>query len=280
MKGRILFSLAISILLAASAGATTLVRLSLEQLSQAATVVIRGRILAQESHWNTAHTQIVTRTTVQVVQSVKGVAPSRVVIDQPGGAVGNVRVRVAGTVFFKPQDAFYLFLEPARRDASQFLLVGMLQGAYRIVRNPRNGEERVIHPLSGFAVSKRGLLDEAGRAAAVSEPFFRQELRNALAAPIEIPRGTMLPVVIKSATTRRSGVRRVFGATTADIFPNSRVVIPAGSAVEGTAELASRRWRIHWREISLRGARVALRADNEQPARVPLSGSEMLMVLR
>jgi hypothetical protein len=189
-------------------------------------------------------------------------------------------VRVAGTVFFRPQDEFYLFLEPTRQDASRFLLVGMLQGAYRIVRGPRNGEERVIHPLSGFAVSKRELVDEVDRTAAVAEPIFRQELQHALTTPIEIPRGTTLPVVIKSAMERRSGVRRVFGATTATIFPNSRVVVPAGSAVEGTAELASGRWRIQWRELSLRGARVALHADNERPASIPLAGSEMLMILR
>jgi hypothetical protein len=217
---------------------------------------------------------------VQVIQSAKGVAPSQVVIDQPGGTVGNVRVRVAGTVFFKPQDEFYLFLEPVHRDASQFLLVGMLQGAYRIVRDPRNGEERVIHPLSGFAVSKRGLLDEVDRTAAVPEPIFRQELQHALATPIEIPRGTVLPVVVQNTPMRRAGVWRVFGTTTADIIPNSRVIVPAGSAVEGTAEFVSGRWRIHWKEISLRGARLALHADNDQPAKIPLSGSEMFLVLR
>ena len=277
---RTLFFLAILLVPAASTQATTLVRLSLEQLSQAATVVIRGRVLAQESRWNPAHTQIVTRTTVQVVQSVKGDVPSQVVIDQPGGAVGNVRVRVTGTVFFRAQDEFYLFLEPARRDASEFLLVGMLQGAYRIVRDSRNGEERVIHPLSGFAVSKRGLLDEVYRTAAVAEPIFRQQLQRALATPIEIPRGTRLPVVIKSATGGHSGMRRIFGATTADIFPNAHVVVPAGSVVEGTAESASGRWRIRWREISLRGASVALRAENDLPSQVPLAGSEMWMILR
>jgi hypothetical protein len=280
MKRYILFSLAILILLAPSARATTLVRLSLEQLSQAATLVVRGRVLTGGSRWNQAHTQIVTRTTVQVTQSVKGAPPTLVAIEQPGGTVGNVHVRVAGTVFFNPQDEFYFFLEPARGDASGFLLVGMLQGAYRIVRDPTNGEERVIHPLSGLGVSQRGLLDEAGRAAVVPEPMFRRELQSALARPPEIPRGTALPVVVMNPPTRCSGVWRVFGETTADVFPNSRVVVPAGSAVEGTAELASGRWKIHWREISLRGAQVTLDAVNEQPAKVPLSGSEMLIVLR
>jgi hypothetical protein len=277
---RSLFFLTILLLPATSTRATTLVRLSLEQLSQAATVVVRGRVLGQVSRWNPAHTQIVTRTTVQVVQSVKGDAPLQVVIDQPGGAVGNVRVRVAGAVFFRPQDEFYFFLEPARRDASQFLLVGMLQGAFRIIRDPRNGEERVIHPLSGFAVSKRGLLDEVHRTAAVAEPIFRQQLQRVLAVPIEIPHGTTLPVVIKNATTQRSGVRRVLGATTADIFPNSQVIVPAGSIVEGTAEFTSGRWRVHWGQISMRGASVALRAENDLPGQVPLAGTEILMILR
>jgi hypothetical protein len=280
MMRRTLFSLAIVILLAPSARATTLVRLSLEQLSQAATLVVRGRVLAEESRWNEAHTQIVTLATVQVTQSVKGAPPAFVTIAQPGGTVGNVHLRVAGTVYFSPQDEFYFFLEPDPAEASRFLLVGMLQGAFRIVRDPTSGEERVIHPLSGFAVSKRGLLEEGGRAAVIPEPLFRRELESALARPLVIPRGTALPVVVKDSPTRRSGMWRVFGRTTADVFPNSRVVVPAGSAVEGTAKLATGRWRIHWKEISLRGVRVTLHAENEQPAKIPLSGSEMLLVLR
>jgi hypothetical protein len=138
----------------------------------------------------------------------------------------------------------------------------------------------VIHPLSGFAVSKRGLLDEVHRTAAVAEPVFRQQLQRALAVPIEIPHGTTLPVVIKNATTQRSGVRRVLGATTADIFPNSQVIVPAGSIVEGTAEFTSGRWRVHWGQISMRGASVALRAENDLPGQVPLAGTEILMILR
>jgi hypothetical protein len=267
-------------LLAPSARATMLVRLSLEQLSQAATVVVRGRVLTEESRWNPAHTQIVTLTTVQVSQSVKGAPPTFVTIAQPGGTVGNVHLRVAGTVYFRPQDEFYFFLEPDPAEPPRFLLVGMLQGAYRIVRDPMNGAERVIHPLSGFAVSERGLREEAGRAAVTPEPMFRRELEGALARPLEIPRGTVLPVVVKDPPTRRSGMWRVVGRTTADVFPDSRVVVPAGSAVEGTAELASGRWRIHWKEISLRGARATLHAENEQPAKIPLAGSEMLLVLR
>ena len=46
--------------------ATTLVRLSLEQLSQASTHVVRGHAVRQESRWNPEHTRIVTLTTVAV----------------------------------------------------------------------------------------------------------------------------------------------------------------------------------------------------------------------
>lgn len=275
-----LLSLAFFILLVPVARATTLVRLSLEQLSQAATVVVRGRVLAQESRWNQAHTQIVTWTSVQITQSLKGAPPSLVAIEQPGGTVGNVHVRVAGTVFFNPQEEFFFFLEPARGDASRFLLVGMLQGAYRIVRDPRNGEEHVIHPLSGFAVSKRGLLDEAGRAGGVPEPLFRRELQNALARPLAIPRGTALPVVVKAAPARRSGGLRLLGRTTADVFPNSQTVIPAGSSIEGIAEWKSDGWRIQWTGLSVRGVRVALNSVDREPNQAPLREREMVVVLR
>jgi hypothetical protein len=280
MKRHALFSLMTLFLLAPTARATTLVRLSLEQLSQAATVVVRGRIVAQQSGWNQAHTQILTQTTVEVIESVKGVPPSPLVMEQVGGTVGNVHVRVAGTVFFHPQEDFYLFLEPARGESRCFLLVGMLQGAYRIVRDPKSGREHVVNPLSGFDLSPRRLVDEASRAAVVPMPMFRQKLENALAAPLRIPRGTRLPVRVNKPPIRRSGVWHLCAETTADIFPNSRVVVPVGSAVEGTAEMVAGRWRICWRELSVRGTPIALHATNDAPAMELLRGREMFVVLR
>src|SRR5712692_5436265 len=86
--------------LAPRAGATTLVRLSLEQLTEASSAIVRGRVVSQESRWNPHHTRIVTFTTLAVAETMKGAPGSTVVVEQLGGTVGNIRVHVSGTVHF------------------------------------------------------------------------------------------------------------------------------------------------------------------------------------
>src|SRR5262249_57025422 len=69
-------------------------------------------------------------------------------VEQPGGTVGNMRSDAAGTVPFREGADYILFLEPARLNPSRRLVVGMLQGAYRIYRDTTTNEERVIQPSS------------------------------------------------------------------------------------------------------------------------------------
>lgn len=267
--------------LACPARATTLVQLSLEQLSRASSHIVRGRVVSQESRWNEAHTQIVTVTTFAVDYAVKGKRPATVLIEQPGGTVGNIHVRVAGTVRFYPQESYLLFLEPARASDSRFLLVGMVQGAYRIYRDVTTNEERVINPLGGLYY---GPQERAGgvRASAqtVSLREFRQQLSTALQAPTVIPRGTTIPLTVLSTETRGVGRVRVLGRTAMELYPSASVVIPAGSPVEGTAELVAGKWRIRWTEISIRGTRVPFSANSEEPAGGTLRGRMLVVKVR
>ncbi len=275
MKIRILLLVAIfGSALAREALATTLIRLSLDQLSQASTAIVRGRVLNQVSQWNSEHTRISTLTTIAVENILKGTLPSVLVIQQPGGTVGNFHVHVAATVHFQPQRSYILFLEPSEADPSKHLVVGMLQGAFPIYRDATTGEERVIRPFGG--------LFEARRASAqtLSLQEFRQQISAALAAPIAIPAGTSLPVVIQS--TEFSGVGRVQvrSKTARDVFPNPTVVIPAGSALEGTGEMVSGKWVIHWTSLSIRGRRVPISAISEEPGVEALRGRMVLATVR
>lgn len=257
---------------------TTLVRLSLEQLSQAASAVVRGRVLSQESRWNAEHTRIITLTTVVVEQSLKGPSPSTVLIEQPGGAVGNIHVRVAGAVQFHPQTEYVLFLEPAV-ESSRYRVVGMIQGAFKIYREQSKHQDRVILPLG--ALSAGAVTTEPGGSTpGPTLAEFQQRITTALRAPLSIPRGTSIPLSIQSAESRGTGRRRVLGRITADIFPNAGVVIPAGSAIEGTATRVGESWKIHWDEVDLRGIRVPISATSEAPASGSLAGRALVVNVR
>ena len=279
MKNRIPKAVSLAILLgswcAAPVRATTLVRLSLEQLSQASSAIVRGHVVSQESGWNPAHTHIFTTTTVAVDQTLKGNAQPEVVIEQLGGKLGHRREYVAGTVHFFPQASYWLFLEPAAAGTGRYMVVGMAQGAYRIYQDPATHEDRVIRPFGGVFYGTRG---PAQGAAPLKE--FRHELTTALEAPIVIPKGTPLPVVIEATESRGVGRLSVIGRTTADVFPGRTVVVPAGSEVEGTAERVAGAWRILWTGVSIRGARVAIAGASSEPAAEHLGGKLVVITVR
>ena len=275
------FVLLLLTLIAAPASATTLVRMSLDQLAEASTEIVRARVVSQQTAWNPQHTRIYTYTTLALDQTYKGDPPSFPVVQQPGGTVGKTRVFVAGTVQFHTQAGYLLFLERAASDPSKFLLVGMVQGAYRIYRDEKTQEEKLILPLGSLTRGSPASGPEsvlAGPAVPVHQ--FQRDMSASLSSPLSIPQGTAIPVAIKSAQS--AGVRRmdVRGRTTTDLFPNSGLVIPAGSAISGMAERVGDSWKISWTEVSIRGKQVLLSARNTEPAARTLQGRTLVVNVR
>jgi hypothetical protein len=251
---------------AAEAGSTTL---GLEQLVQASTDIVRGRVGNQESRWNEANTQIVTFTTIVVGERIKGRAGATVVVEQPGGTVGNVRSDVAGAVRFQEGADYLLFLEPAGLNSSRRLVVGMMQGAYRIYRDATTNEERVIQPSTKSVERDDTRVTEPAAeppAGAETIPLsqFRQQLSAAMAAPLGIPKGTSIPIVIETTEFEGVGRMRVVGRTTADLFPNSKTAIPAGSTVEGSAQKWQGSWKVYWSQVSVHGVSIPISGSNEE----------------
>ncbi len=276
-----LLVLLVLILPAAPASATTLVRMSLDQLAEASTEIVRAHVVSQQTAWNPQHTRIYTYTTLALDQTYKGDPPSSPVIQQPGGTVGKTRVFVAGTVQFHTQTGYLLFLERSSADTSKFLLVGMVQGAYRIYRDEKTQEEKLILPLGSLT---RGS-PAPGPGSVLAGPVvpvhqFQRDISASLSSPLSIPQGTAIPVAIKSAQS--AGVRRmdVRGRTTTDLFPNSGLVIPIGSAISGTAERVGDSWMISWTEVSIRGKQVLLSARNTEPAVRTLEGRTLVVNVR
>ena len=282
MKNRIPTAVSLAVLLgtwcAATARATTLVRLSLEQLTEASSAIVRGHVVSQESGWNPAHTHIFTTTTIAVDQALKGNVQPEVVIEQLGGKLGHRREYVAGTVHFFPQASYWLFLEPAAAGTGRDMGVGMAQGAYRIYQDPATREERVIRPFGGAFYGTSGPAQATEGARPIEQ--FRQEVSAALQAPLVIPKGTSLPVLIEAARSQGVGRLSVLGRTTADVYPSRTVVVPAGSEVEGRAERVAGTWRILWTGVSIRGARVAIAGASSEPAAEHLGGKMVVIRVR
>lgn len=153
---------------AAHAGATTLVLVDTAELARKADLIVRGTVLRSESHWTGDHRRIVTDVEVSVAEALKGSPAKTVVIEQPGGEVGNLGQYVEGVARFALGEEVIVFLE--RRPGERYLVAGMAQGKFRV--------ERSSDGKAAFAIPED--VD-----ALVLDPTTRQPT-SAHAAPIKV----------------------------------------------------------------------------------------------
>jgi hypothetical protein len=128
--------------------ATTLARLSLDQLAAGSDAVARVRCAGAESRWENG--SIWTVTAFDVVETEKGSLPPEITVRLPGGRVGHLTATVAGTPKFNPGDEAVVFLEGS--GAGEFTVAGWVEGTFRIARDPRTRGETVTQDSSAFAV--------------------------------------------------------------------------------------------------------------------------------
>jgi hypothetical protein len=248
-----------------AARATTLVALSLEQLVQASSVIVRARVVSRESRWTDDRRGIVTLTTLQVESAEKGTPTYKLVLEQPGGQAGNVRLRVSGTALLEPGTSYFLFLEPAA-DPSRLQPVGLMQGVYPVVRDAHTGEERVPLPF-GRRFREGGKAQHTSQTSPPSIPAreFRRAIAVAAAKPLTVPAGVRIPAVVTSAVPLQGRRVRLAAVTTADVFPHRRAVIPRGSRLAGWAVRRGEHWEVDWDSVTVRGSRSALAARSRVP---------------
>ncbi len=163
---------------AAAARATTLARMSLDQLGAAADAVARVRCAGSESRWENG--AIWTATTFHVVETMKGNLPPQVTVRIPGGRVGHLSAVVDGAPKFDPGDEAVVFLERSR--SGVLSVTGWVEGTFRIYRNPRTGSETVTQESSTFPVfdaATRRFRTEGVRRMPLE--VFRERLRTSIA---------------------------------------------------------------------------------------------------
>jgi hypothetical protein len=115
---------------AATAGATVLVGLDLGQVTRAARVVVRGRVVATTGRWTADHQTIETLVTLEAETYLKGALGETVLFAVPGGRLGRYRNIVVGAPTFAVGERVVVFLD--MRGPSVPFLVGFSQGVYRI----------------------------------------------------------------------------------------------------------------------------------------------------
>jgi hypothetical protein len=174
---RLTTAVALTLFAAPLLPATTLARMTLEEMTSASPVVARVRCAAQEARWEQG--RIWTFTTFAVVETWKGQAGDKLTVRLPGGRVGHLISKVDGAPRFVAGEEMILFLQPTA--SGDYGVVSWAQGTFRVRAASGAAEERVTQDTAGMTLYdpvKRTFEPGTVRNMALSE--FRQRFVRAV----------------------------------------------------------------------------------------------------
>ena len=138
---------AMLLVMSGKAEATTLARMSVEQMTQTAQVIVRARCVGHAASWDAG--EIWTLTTFEVEEVWRGSASARITVRLLGGRLGNLTSNVPGVPRFRPGEEVVLFLEATQR--GDFTVVSWEQGTFRIGRDVPTGGQNVTQGSASLA---------------------------------------------------------------------------------------------------------------------------------
>ena len=118
----------LGLLLCSPAFAATLEQLSIEQMAQQSTIIVRGRVTGCGGEMRGA--VIYTRCGVAVTETWKGNPVSKVDFVVPGGRARGLSQTFSGAPKFNPNEQFVLFLWVGRSGIPQ--IIGLSQGVFDV----------------------------------------------------------------------------------------------------------------------------------------------------
>jgi hypothetical protein len=144
-------SLALTVLLIGpTINSTTLARMSVAQITQAAQLIVRARCAAQSTEWDSG--EIWTLTSFAVEETWKGNrgvnSNSYLTVRLLGGSVGSLTSTVSGVPRFTPGEEVILFLEPSSR--GDYSIVSWVQGTFRLRHNVHTGQQIATQDTASF----------------------------------------------------------------------------------------------------------------------------------
>ena len=168
-------SLAVAMNVVAPLPATTLQQLTLEDMTQKSTAIVRARVTG--SHSSSRAGDIYTHFQLQVVETWKspGQAPTEVAV--PGGVFNGIRQSVAGAPELKAGQEYVLFLWTGRSGLTQ--VIGLSQGVFKLSEEGSGGGVVQRPAASELMLSSSGSPVE-DRAVSIQLEDLRSRVRNAL----------------------------------------------------------------------------------------------------
>ena len=130
------------------AQATTVQRLTLQDLTKKSAGIVMARVEDASSSWDAAHREIYSFYTLRVLEPVKGMKGQTIVtLRQAGGTVDNTASVVPGMPSFRRGEEVVVFL--TQNDAAGYpWVMGLQQGKYSIVTS-KDGVKSVRNDFAG-----------------------------------------------------------------------------------------------------------------------------------
>lgn len=129
---------------AGSARATVLLPADLGELAAESHAILHGRIVEVRAVWRDGRRGIDSLVTVEADGYFKGDLGEQVTFRVPGGVMGRYRTIILGAPALADGDEVVLFL--GARGPSYPYILGLSQGLFRVVTDPRSGRKVVTPP--------------------------------------------------------------------------------------------------------------------------------------
>ncbi|HYN23348.1 MAG TPA: hypothetical protein VE078_20500 [Thermoanaerobaculia bacterium] len=173
--------LAMAVGLVAPAGATTLIRESLDELVAGNRAIVVGEVVDASSYWNEDHTFILTDVRIATYESLKGDAGQEFTVTLMGGHVGDLTTLIVAGAELIPGRSYLLFLNEENLPGKRALTVrDHVQGAFDI-KMGRDGLRAVSqagrHPL---VPDRQGYTEAPGGVEGMPLNAMRQSIREAV----------------------------------------------------------------------------------------------------
>ena len=147
---------------ASTAGATTVMKLSLKDLAKKSDTIVRATVVDETARYD-ANKEIYTYFTLRVLEPVKGSGKDQVItIRQIGGVVGTIASIVPGTPSFRKGEEVVVFL--TQKDAAGYpWVMGLQQGKFTVIAD-ENGQKNVRNELNGLKLQgANGISDDGAK---------------------------------------------------------------------------------------------------------------------
>ena len=136
-----------------SAEATTMIPLTVEQMVDLSSTVVRGTVTEVWTEPDPTTKSVWTYAQVEVEKVFKGTVSTEVlVVEQPGGVWGTTETIVEGVARFSIGEEGYFFVESL--DSGRSVTAGMFQGKYNVIFDPYSRQELALrfpmHPKRDF----------------------------------------------------------------------------------------------------------------------------------